>query len=462
MPAFENPLNVDPGLKLHQNETSDENFSDYHPSQPSTLKEYTNSMLKNTDRSFYAYKNNSNRNSNSNLLQKQQQQQQPLPSLINASNRNSNIYGRDRIPSVKSFENNEVRRSVKQMLINDHNRDENVVLKQLNNVQSNSNAVRVPTSPVIPFENVDVVNEGTTENNNVNIKHFNFRKVPSIGASSNIDNVPLLELYKSDDIESRIESKSLKSKSLLPPYSSLPVSASASESPSQPLKFCSSSAIKEKEKNEISNVSLDDPRISFLNPHQAYVKVAPPMLGKPLAENGTPLDLSKVSPRNELASPLRDIEEKKVTDDELKLFSVLKYEFKLDSSTNNCGDDYFVDLDNGYMEMESNEHCGLNDEDDKKPSWISSIFQRIFKLGSFSEEAKYFKNFPWAHILHNIDNPTTSTMDIENQATSYEQTNYFERNNTDMFPVIVTSPLDEFSANTEYLRRQKCNGVPSH
>lgn len=123
---------------------------------------------------------------------------------------------------------------------------------------------------------------------------------------------------------------------------------------------------------ELEEESFLDPRCSFLNPFQSYVKVDPLMLGKPLASNNTPLDLSSVPKMSNYAPFYND---EFLSKDELKLYSLLEYELNLENSSLNTLH---------YFE-----------------------FNKENKQDSFFPIFKY--NRSWFNILNKIDHPTTPT-----------------------------------------------------
>lgn len=389
MTSYSNSENLDPKINAEHHDALVDNFIGKNPPN---LRAYTNSILNISQKTF-----------NGNQLN---------PSFINVANRIAPL-STSRVPIVKSSDNNSIRRSVKELLLNDASQNDVGVLRQLHGVQNKAYVREVPASPVTPYEKV-VIDTVLANSYEIKSKHFNFSRAPSPVAENQLDHVPLLELYKSGADEKMVES--LKS------------STSVGENG-----------------DVVEQCNLDDPRTSYLNPHQAYVKVTPPRLGLPLAKNGTPLDLSLV-PRNDLASPLFDLEEKKASDDEYKLLSLLEFEIGL-TNDGNITNNPRNDIESGVQNFEFEEQISHQIS-------FKHFFQRFFKRGEFSEEAVYFKRYPWAKILHDIENP-------RNEAPQVQDVGNFEKNNTDMFAVnVISSPLEDFSENFDLIRRQKHNFVP--
>jgi hypothetical protein len=177
---------------------------------------------------------------------------------------------------------------------------------------------------------------------------------------------------------------------------------------------------------EFEEGEYTDPRYSFLNPHEPFVKVAPLMLGKALAKNGTPLDLSCVPKRTTAGPMYHDDDQDILTKDELKVYSLLEYE--LNRYNGSLNDDHYY----GVQE---------NREADVSIS-TRSIFNKIFHRAS--KEEKYLLKYPWCGILNRIDNPINENEDAGSGQTTLE----FERNNTDMFPLNFT-PLTESVSDSE-------------
>lgn len=386
MSAYSDSENLDPKLNLEQHDSGIFNGK----GQPN-LRDYTNSILSTSQKSFHGNQ----------LLN---------PSLINGSNRNL-LLPRGRVPVVKSSDTNSIRSSVKELVLSYALSNDVGILRH--SAQNRARAYATPASHVVPYQKAEI--EPALSNlYEVKTKHFNFSKAPSPIPETKLDNVPLLELYKTGADESMVESL----------HSAVEVVET---------------------KKDVEQSHLNDPRTSYLNPYQAYVEVSPPRLGQPLAKKGTPLDLSLVS-RNNLASPLFDLEEKKTSDDELKLFSLLNFEISLTEApvTNKVKGD----IESGFEILEFQEQNSFQMS-------LKHFFQRIFKKGPYSEEELYFKRYPWAKIMNDIDNPKHEIKQV------HEVVGQFEKNNTDMFPVnIISSPLEEFSENFDFIRRQKYTFIP--
>lgn len=336
----------------------------------------------------------------------------------------SSISPQNRVPIVTSFHKNDANSSVEKMLITDARENENGVLRQMNNSHSNSTNLRVLSSIISPYKTVEYEDEMKK-----NYLKLVKKKEVTTPVDSDYDGVPLLDLYKDDDTRSKMDPISA---TIL--ESGLPCGAmSPSHTEAQPLTPSKSNAD-----------NSDDPRISYLNQHHAYVDVHYPNYTKPLAKNGTPLDLSQV-PKNTLASPLFDYEEPKLSQDESKLLLVLSHDIKMTNGGSYNEDQFEI------QELEDdNEGYGIS-------SIVVSFFQKLFKVGPYSTETKYYRKYPWAKIFYNFEHPA----DPEDQITLYEKTakaHSFERNNTEMFPInaFVSSPnLEEFSKSTEGLRSSK-------
>ncbi|KAH3679101.1 hypothetical protein WICPIJ_008709 [Wickerhamomyces pijperi] len=183
---------------------------------------------------------------------------------------------------------------------------------------------------------------------------------------------------------------------------------------------------------ELENI-IEHPAFSVLNPQVKYVTVAPPRLGKPLLPNGEPLDLSCVDMSYTDYPPLNHEDKENLSNDELKLYSILDYELKQVGGSLNWSGSKNVAGDNSSG-VDSDEETDLHGR--SKTSYFSDICNSFF-VKHFNKDAHYESKYPWYKITNDIDNAkdTKNPHVTDTKAGGLYDGPQFERNNTDMFPV---------------------------
>lgn len=173
---------------------------------------------------------------------------------------------------------------------------------------------------------------------------------------------------------------------------------------------------------------MDHRCFSVLNPQVKYVTVSPPRMGKPLLPNDAPLDLSGVEKTFTSYPPLNESDKTDLSNDELKLFSILDYELQhVGSGLDWIGTKNYKDK---YLDDESDEE---NIQTSKTTNYFRNIFKSFF-VKYFNKDVHYENRYPWHRILSEIDNPKESTTTRNTMKSTFHDGRLFERNNTDMFP----------------------------
>ncbi|CCH42811.1 hypothetical protein BN7_2355 [Wickerhamomyces ciferrii] len=458
MSQFQDTENVDP---RHLNNNESNSFPNHHVKP--TLKNYTNSIIKNSKNHHH---------------QQQQQQKHSIPKF----NYQTPKISQTRVPVINSMNSNDIRLSVKNALKHESNRFEVGVLNQNSLKSSNNNLNNIPL-PKSPLDSIKI----NTSNTNF-VKKSSSPTSPS--TSSNIDNLSLLEIYNKDheEIEQDNDDDDDDANETIKPKSSKSIFMTNNNDDNKNLQKIEEENYLDFHFDDEYYEDACDPRISYLQPHKPFVDVIPLMLGEPLSSNDTPLNLSSV-PKLTKASPFFGMEEDKVeiSKDELKLYEALKY----DKSFPICPINWKGEIigppiddaiynNNHKVEFEIEDENGNGNrnefDEDLEPKgpyfgkissyWIGGFFQKLLKLGPFSNESKLYDKYPWAKIFYDVENKDNHTNITESKTMKIKKGTKKEFKeiefNEDMFPAKYSNtPLDEFVDNYTNLRRQKHTFVPA-